>query len=110
MIDAGGGTMTVAVESGNPGARTWTTAEPTPMLMTRRPIDVVFSFINTPEGTFATAGLLENTVKLMPPEGAGDDRVIVSIAWVPTRFKGFGLSVIADPPAVIVTVAGALPV
>jgi hypothetical protein len=78
------------------------------MLITRMPMLDVLSLMNTPEGTFATPGLLENKVKEMPPAGAGDNNWIVSAAWGPTRFKRLGLSVNAIEPAVIVTVAGAL--
>lgn len=63
---------------------------------------------NAVDGTLATARLLEISEKLMPPAGAGDETLIVSVAWLPTRFIGFGVSVIPIKPAEIVRVAGLL--
>ncbi len=82
MIVPGASTFTFA-EALKPGAVTVITAVPGVPLVIDRPMAVEDSLMKTLERTKATAGLLEVTVKLMPPGGAGLANTSVRMARSP---------------------------
>ena len=79
----GGATVTLEVAWLVSGALTVITADPTAVPQTRNEMAVEFSPMDMLGGTVAMLVLLELTVNVIPPAGAGPERVSSRVPWLP---------------------------